>query len=95
MTRKSFPFLATGGEVRELEQPGYYAGYSTMAQKKSWEEATRKVVTERVEKTPPIRFFSQEEATLLGAVIDRILPQDDRAEATYDSNSPLSRRASL
>ena len=42
MTRKSFPFLATGGELKELEQPGYYAGYSTMAQKKSWEEATQK-----------------------------------------------------
>ena len=58
MTRKSFPFLATGGELKDLEQPGYYAGYSTMAQKKSWEEATRKTVTERVEKTPAIRFFS-------------------------------------
>jgi hypothetical protein len=48
MTRKSFPFRARGGELRDLEQPGYYAGYSTMSQKKSWEEATRKVVTERV-----------------------------------------------
>ena len=26
MTRKSFPFLATGGELKDLEQPGYYAG---------------------------------------------------------------------
>ena len=80
MTRKSFPFRATGGELKELEQPGYYAGYSTMAQKKSWEEATRKTVTERVEKTPSIRFFSSAEAALLGAVIDRVMPQDDRAE---------------
>jgi Gluconate 2-dehydrogenase subunit 3 len=80
MTRKSFPFLATGEELKDLEQPGYYAGYSTMAQKKNWEEATRKIVTERIEKTPSIRFFSQEEATLLGAVIDRVMPQDDRTE---------------
>jgi hypothetical protein len=80
MTRKSFPFLAAGGEIKELAQPGYYAGYNTMAQKKNWEEATRKVVTERVEKTPAIRFFSQAEGILLGAVIDRVMPQDDRTE---------------
>jgi Gluconate 2-dehydrogenase subunit 3 len=80
MTRKSFPFLATGDELKGLEQPGYYAGYSTMAQRKNWEEATQKTVTERVEKTPQIRFFSHEEAALLRAVIDRVMPQDDRAE---------------
>jgi hypothetical protein len=80
MTRRSFPFLATGGELKNLEHPGYYAGYSTMAQKKHWEEATRKVVTERVEKTPSLRFFSPEEAAVLGAVTDRVMPQDDRAE---------------
>jgi hypothetical protein len=80
MSRKSFPYKATGGELRDLDQPGYYAGYSTLAQKKSWEEATRTVVTERVEKVPAIRFFSQQEAALLGAVIDRVMPQDDRAE---------------
>jgi len=81
MTRKSLPVMATGGELRDLDQPGYYPGYSTLAQKNSWEEATRKTVTERVEGVPPIRFFSTEEAALLGAVIDRIMPQDDRAEA--------------
>ena len=35
MTKKSFPLLATGGELKELEQPGYYVGYSTVAQKKA------------------------------------------------------------
>ncbi len=81
MSRKSFPFRSTGGELRDLDQPGYYPGYSTLAQQKSWDDATRKAVTERVEKTPPIRFFSEEEAALLGAVIDRVMPQDDRSEA--------------
>lgn len=79
MSRKSFPFNATGGEIRDLDQPGYYAGYSTLAQKKSWDEATQKIVVERVEKTKTIRFFSEEEAALLGAVIDRVMPQDDRS----------------
>jgi hypothetical protein len=81
MSRKSFPILAAGCQLKDLKQPGYYLGYSTLAQKKHWEEATRKTVVDRVEKTPPIRFFSQEEALLLDAVIDRVMPQDDRAEA--------------
>ncbi len=80
MSRKSFPYRATGGELRDLDQPGYYPDYSTLAQQKSWEEATRTVVIERVEKIPEIRFFSQTEAALLGAVIDRVMPQDDRAQ---------------
>jgi hypothetical protein len=80
MTKKSFPFLATGGELKDLEQPGYYSGYSTMAQQKNWEKATRDVVSDRIEKAPPIRFFSEREAALLGAVIERVLPQDDRTE---------------
>jgi Gluconate 2-dehydrogenase subunit 3 len=81
MSRRSFPTRAPGGELRDLDQPGYYAGYSTMAQKKSWDEATRHLVSERVEKSPPICFFSEPEAAVLGAVIDRLMPQDDRAEA--------------
>ena len=80
MTRKSFPFLAAGGEIRDLEQPGYYAGYSTLAQKKSWDEATQVAVTGRVEKVPGIRCFSGGEAALLEAVIDRVMPQDDRSK---------------
>ena len=81
MTRKSFPLRATGGELKDLDHPGYYPGHSTLGQKKKWEEATRKAVTERVEKVPPIRFFSQKEALILGAVIDRVMPQDDRTES--------------
>ncbi|MBS1803468.1 MAG: gluconate 2-dehydrogenase subunit 3 family protein [Acidobacteria bacterium] len=80
MTKKSFPFLATGGELNNLEQPGYFSGYSTMAQRKNWEKATRDVITDRLEKVPPIKFFSESEAALMAAVIDRVLPQDDRTE---------------
>lgn len=80
MSQKSFPYKATGGKLRNLDQPGYYPGYSTLAQKKHWEEATRTVVTERVEKVPATHFFSKPEAEILGAVIDRVMPQDDRVE---------------
>lgn len=79
MSQKSYPFRATGGEIRNMDQPGYYARYKTMAQKKSWDEATRKVVTERVGKVPYVRFFSSDEALILAAMIDRVMPQDDRA----------------
>jgi Gluconate 2-dehydrogenase subunit 3 len=80
MSRKSFPFRATGGDLHGLKQPGYYPGYSTMNQKKSWDRATRNVVTERVEKAAQNRFFLPQEVAVLEAVIDRLMPQDDRAE---------------
>lgn len=81
--KRSFPFdPITGKEIRNRRQPGYYPGYSTMAQKKSWEKATRDTVTSRLEPPKLLRFFSPQEAYLLQAIIDRILPQDDRAADT-------------
>jgi hypothetical protein len=59
-------------------QPGYYPDFSTLRQKDFWDQATRKIVLARVETVPPKRFFSPEEAELMTAVCDRILPQDDR-----------------
>src|SRR5947199_2316779 len=59
-------------------QPGYYPGFQTLSQQAYWDEATRKVVLDRVENVPPIRFFSAEEVRLMQAVCDRLLPQDDR-----------------
>jgi len=80
MKRASYPFRATGGELRELKQPGYYQGYSTLSQKKNWEEATRTVVEKRVLKIPPLRFFSADEGRLIEAILSRVMPQDDRAD---------------
>ncbi len=80
MSKRSFPTFATGGEIRDLGHPGYYPRYRTLGQRKAWDETTRRVVTGRVGDTPPIRFFSQNEAEVLLAVIDRVLPQDDRSE---------------
>ncbi len=59
-------------------QPGYYPGFSTLGQQKFWDAATREVVRQRVEETPPIRFFTDEEAKFMGVVCDHLLPQDDR-----------------
>jgi hypothetical protein len=38
-------------------------------------------VVGRVKQVPPLRFFSPEEAQLMQAILDRLLPQDDRDEA--------------
>ena len=71
----------SGRPLSPRAQPGYYPGFSTLSQQSFWDEATRKVVLNRVNNVPPIRFFSPDEARLMQAVCDRILPQDDRDEA--------------
>lgn len=71
----------TGQPLAPRAQPGYYPGYSTLSQQAFWDEATRRVVLERVKQVPPIRFFTANEAQLMQAVCDRLLPQDDRDEA--------------
>lgn len=71
----------TGRPLPPRAQPGYYPGFSTLSQQAFWDEATRRVVLDRVERVPPIRFFSPEEARLMEAVCARLLPQDDRDAA--------------
>jgi gluconate 2-dehydrogenase subunit 3-like protein len=71
----------TGQPLPPRAQPGYYPGFSTLSQQKFWDEATRRVVLDRVNNPPPIRFFSPDEARLMRTVIERVLPQDDRDEA--------------
>jgi hypothetical protein len=72
---------ATGRALPSVSQPGYYPGFQTLSQQAFWDEATRKVVLNRVRNVPPIRFFTAEELPLLEAVCARILPQDDRDDA--------------
>jgi hypothetical protein len=61
-------------------QPGYYPGFSTLDQQAYWDEATRKTVLERVSRTNELHFFTAEEAPLIEAIFEHILPQSDRAE---------------
>lgn len=70
---------ATGKPLTPRAQPGYYPGYSTLAQQAFWDEATRQVVLDRVNNVPPIRFFA-DCLPLARAIFDRIIPQDDRDE---------------
>lgn len=76
----------TGIPLPPRAQPGYYPGFSTLSQQQFWDEATRRVILTRVQEIPPLRFFSAEEAPLMQAIIDRVLPQDDRDD---DHKIPL------
>jgi len=68
-----------GTPLMPKQQPGYYPGFSTMAQERFWDAATRLVVHKRLRERKPIRFFDEAEGRTMRAVVDRILPQEDRA----------------
>jgi Gluconate 2-dehydrogenase subunit 3 len=55
---------------------GRYPEYNVLAESDHWDEATRRVVLDRVENVPPIRFFSEPEARTLAAFCDIVTAQD-------------------
>jgi hypothetical protein len=63
------------------QQPGYYAGFSTLAQQHYWDAKTRSVILDRVHNVPAARFFDPEQTRLLEAICARLVPQDDRDDA--------------
>ena len=67
-------------------QPGYYAGFSTLSQSPFWDDATRRVVEDRVEQPPKRRFFSQDAWDFWTAVFAHLIPQTDR---TRDRQIPI------
>lgn len=77
---------ATGEPLPQTDTPGYYPGYSTLAQQAFWDPATRDVVTMRVEQVPSIRYFNPVQARFWRAVFDHLIPQHDR---TPDRRIPL------
>jgi hypothetical protein len=82
------PNLRKGGEPASPEElprqrngvtpqmHGRYPDYNVLDEADHWDEVTRKVVMERVEKVPPIRFFTHDEAITLGAFCDVVMAQD-------------------
>ena len=66
---------------RRNGQPGYYPGFSTLAQQSHWDEATRKTVLQRITRSLELHFFTPEEAPLIEAIFEHILPQSDRDES--------------
>ena len=68
----------TGATLAPRTQPGYYPGFSTLAQQKYWDPKTRSVILDRVHNVPSARFFDEEQTQLLEAICARLIPQDDR-----------------
>ena len=55
---------------------GRYPDYNVLDQAGHWDEVTRRLVLDRVENVPPLRFFTASEAVTLGAFCDLVLAQD-------------------
>ena len=55
---------------------GRYPDYDVLEQAPHWDEPTRRVVVDRVERVPPIRFFDEREVETLGAFCDLVMAQD-------------------
>jgi Gluconate 2-dehydrogenase subunit 3 len=54
---------------------GRYPEYDVLSQTKHWDEPTRRVVLDRVENVPPVRFFTAVEAEALDAFCDVVTAQ--------------------
>jgi hypothetical protein len=58
-----------------------YAGFDPLAAADTWEDRTRELVLSRVSDPPALRFFSEGEARVLDAIVERLVPQHDRTQA--------------
>jgi len=56
---------------------GRYPHYDVLTQVDHWDDATRRVVLDRVERVPPIQFFTPAEAETLKAFCDIATAQDE------------------
>ncbi len=61
---------------RTPQMHGRYPDYDVLEQAGHWDEVTRKLVLERVENVPAIRFFTAREAATLSALSDVLTAQD-------------------
>ena len=55
---------------------GRYPDYNVLDEVEHWDEVTRRLVLERVDQVPEIRFFTRPEAATLGAFCDVVMAQD-------------------
>src|SRR5579859_6397536 len=55
---------------------GRYPDYNVLDEADHWDQVTRRVVLERVEQVPQLRFFTADEVRTLGAFCDSVLAQD-------------------
>lgn len=78
--------IVTGEALPPRRQPGFYDGFSTLSQSPFWDQATREVVTKRVDSSTPMLFFSPEEWKFWTEVFAHLIPQTDR---TPDRQIPI------
>jgi hypothetical protein len=71
----------TGVPLPPRQTPGYYPGFSTLAQQNYWDLKTRSVILDRVHNVPASSFFDAEQTQVLEAICARLIPQDDRDRA--------------
>jgi hypothetical protein len=55
---------------------GRYPDYNVLDERDHWDEVTRRLVLERIDNVPQIRFFTAGEAACLGAFCDIVTAQD-------------------
>jgi len=55
---------------------GRYPDYDLLEETSHWDEETRRVVLDRVERVPAIRFFDEREVATLGCFCDVVMAQD-------------------
>ncbi len=55
-----------------------YPGADILGQRGHWDDATRRVVLDRVHNTPQFRFFDEHQQTTLEALCARVMPQTHR-----------------
>jgi hypothetical protein len=68
-------------------RPSPYAGFDPLSQSEMWEDRTRELILSRVHDVPALAFFSEQEAQVLDAVVDRLVPQPDR---TAEQKVPIT-----
>jgi hypothetical protein len=61
---------------RTPQMHGRYPDHDVLEQSGHWDEVTRRMVLGRVERVPPVRFFSRREAATLDALCDVLTAQD-------------------
>jgi Gluconate 2-dehydrogenase subunit 3 len=55
---------------------GRYPDFNVLDEARHWDRATRRLVMDRLQRVPPIRFFTKQEAATLGAFCDLVMAQD-------------------
>ena len=55
---------------------GRYPDFDALSEARHWDETTRRVVLDRVERTPSLRHFTEAEARTLEAFCDTVMAQD-------------------